>query len=101
MKTVTVTLRSTAPYSQGKHITEERSKKETAKDFEARTWRQRLHTNKDGNIVIPPMSFEKLPERGSQVSLDPDSRQRQKDVHQANRGWRHGSGTAGFGHQGN
>jgi len=58
MKTAIVKLRSVSPYSQSKHYTTEKLPKELAKDYEARTWRDRLHVNKDGNVFIPPMSFK-------------------------------------------
>ena len=58
MKTCTVTLKSTSPYSQGKHITEEKKAGESNSDHEKRAWRQRLHTDAAGNVVIPPMSFK-------------------------------------------
>ncbi len=58
MRSCTVSLESTSPYSQGKHITEEKKDRELPKDYEARTWRHRLHTDDTGNVVIPPMSFK-------------------------------------------
>jgi hypothetical protein len=58
MNTCTVTLHSTSPYSQGKHVTEETKDRELKKDYEARTWRHRLHVNEAGNVIIPPMSFK-------------------------------------------
>ena len=32
--------------------------KELARDYESRTWRERLHVTEDGNVFIPPMSFK-------------------------------------------
>ena len=58
MKTCVVTLQSTSPYSQGKHITESKKDRELPNDYEARTWRHRMHTNADGNVIIPPMAFK-------------------------------------------
>lgn len=58
MKTAVATLRSVSPYSQSKHYTTEKLPKELAKDYEARTWRDRLHVNEHGSVVIPPMSFK-------------------------------------------
>lgn len=58
IKTAVVTLKSTSPYSQSRHHTTEKLPKENPRDYEARTWRERMHTNSDGNIFIPPMAFK-------------------------------------------
>jgi hypothetical protein len=58
MKTATVSIKSVSPYSQSKHYTTEKLPKELAKDYEARTWQDRLHSTEDGNVFIPPMSFK-------------------------------------------
>jgi len=53
-----VTLESTSPYSQGKLMVEEKRDRELPADYETRTWRKRLHTNANGNVLIPPMAFK-------------------------------------------
>lgn len=58
MKTARVTLRGVSPYSQSKHYQTEKLPKELAKDYEARTWRDRMHVDPNGNVFIPPMSFK-------------------------------------------
>ena len=58
MKTATVQLRGVSPYSQSKHYQTEKLQKESAKDYEARTWRDRMHATDDGHVFIPPMSFK-------------------------------------------
>ena len=58
MKTATATLRSTAPYSQSKHYTVDKLNKESPRDYEARTWRERMHVTDDGHVLIPPMAFK-------------------------------------------
>jgi len=58
MKTATVTLRGVSPYSQSKHYSTEKLAKENSKDYEARTWRDRMHATDDGSVFIPPMSFK-------------------------------------------
>ncbi|MGQ0595798.1 hypothetical protein [Aquabacterium sp.] len=58
MKTATVRIKSVSPYSQSKHYTTEKLPKELAKDYETRTWRDRLHVNDAGQVFIPPMSFK-------------------------------------------
>lgn len=58
MKTATVHLKSISPYSQSRHYDVPKLDKENAKDFERRTWKNRLHVNEAGNVVIPPMAFK-------------------------------------------
>ncbi len=58
MKKAITTLKSIAPYSQSKHYQTEKLDKELAKDYEARTWRDRLHVDSNGHVFIPPMSFK-------------------------------------------
>lgn len=58
MKTAVATLQSVSPYSQSKHHITPKLDKESAFDYEARTWRERLHVNKDGMVFIPPMAFK-------------------------------------------
>lgn len=58
MKTAIARLRSLSPYSQSRHYTTEKLDKENAKDYETRTWRDRLHTTDSGEVFIPPMSFK-------------------------------------------
>jgi hypothetical protein len=60
MKTATAKLHSVSPYSQSRHYTVDKANngKEGPKDYEARTWRERLHVNDKGNVFIPPMAFK-------------------------------------------
>ena len=58
MKTAVVVIKGVSPYSQSKHYSTEKLEKESPKDYETRTWRDRLHVNADGNVFIPPMSFK-------------------------------------------
>lgn len=59
MRTAVATLESVSPYSQSKHYTDPPKKeKESPKDYEARTWRERMHATADGRVFIPPMSFK-------------------------------------------
>lgn len=52
-----VTLRSVSPYSQSRAYDAPKKPKETAKDYEERTWKERLHVL-DGQVYIPPMGFK-------------------------------------------
>lgn len=58
MITATATLQGTSPYSQSKVITSVKGPKETHDGFETRTWRERLHTDENGNVIIPPTTFK-------------------------------------------
>lgn len=60
MKTAIATLKSVSPYSQSRHYVVDKANngKEGPKDYEARTWRERLHINDEGNVFIPPMAFK-------------------------------------------
>lgn len=58
MKTASVKIKGVSPLSQSKYIRTTRKEKESAQDFEARSWRERLHSDKDGSVLIPPMAFK-------------------------------------------
>lgn len=60
MKIATCTLKSVSPYSPSRSYVHEidRLPKENHEAYEERTWRNKAHTTKDGNIFIPPMSFK-------------------------------------------
>lgn len=61
MKTATCYLKSQSPYSQSKYIDKEDHpplEKETGEDYEKRNWRHRVHRDKEGSVIIPPMAFK-------------------------------------------
>jgi len=58
MYQVTAKLKSASPYSQGRYYQTPKLEKELAKDYEARTWRDRLHSDENGEVFIPPMCFK-------------------------------------------
>lgn len=58
MKTAIAHLTSVSPYSQSRHYDVPKLEREIPKDYEARTWRNRLHTDDNGSVYIPPMSFK-------------------------------------------
>lgn len=59
MKTAIVRLKSASPYSQSKYHASAKLDKELAKDYEARTWRERQHYDeKTQEVYIPPMAFK-------------------------------------------
>ena len=62
MKTFVATLKSTSPISFGRYYIQDVPKhdKESAADFEERTWRERLHTTKDERVFIPAFAFKRM-----------------------------------------
>jgi len=58
MKRVVATLQSISPYGQSKFYEVEKKEKEGSADYEARTWRERMHYDKNGNVFIPPQAFK-------------------------------------------
>lgn len=58
MRVATAHLESLSPYSQSRHYVVPKLDKEGPADFEARTWRERLHVDADGFVVMPPMAFK-------------------------------------------
>ena len=58
MKIAVATLKGTAPYSQSRHYDTPKLPKEAHRDYEARTWRDRLHSDSAGQVFIPAMSFK-------------------------------------------
>jgi hypothetical protein len=57
MKICHATLKAVAPYSSSRAHETEKLPKETAQDFEERTWRNKAHV-KSGKVYIPPMAFK-------------------------------------------
>lgn len=58
MITAKAKLKSASPYSQSRFIREKKTRDETHGDFEERSWRQRLHVDDEGHVIIPSMSFK-------------------------------------------
>jgi hypothetical protein len=53
----TCILESLSPLSMSRHYTTpEKTPKESAADYEKRTWRERLHYDDKGEVFIPPMA---------------------------------------------
>lgn len=51
---VQVKLKSAGPYGQSKGYLAEKLNKESAADYEKRTWRERCHYDDKGQVYIPP-----------------------------------------------
>jgi hypothetical protein len=51
-------LKSNAPYSQSYFHDTPKLPKESAEDYEERTWRNKAHATPEGQLFIPPMCFK-------------------------------------------
>jgi hypothetical protein len=58
MRTAIARLRGVSPMSQSRMHDAPRLEKEGHDDYERRTWREKLHYDKDGTIYIPPMGLK-------------------------------------------
>lgn len=58
MKIATAELKSISAYSQSRHYKTEKLPKELAAAYEERTWRDRMHIDAEGFVMIPPMAFK-------------------------------------------
>jgi hypothetical protein len=66
MKIAHATLKSVAPYSQSRAHETPKLDRETSDAHEVRTWREKTHTNPNGHIFIPPMSFKQSLDKAAQ-----------------------------------
>lgn len=57
-KIAIATIKGNSPYSQSKYHNTPKLNKELPKDYEERTWRERMHVNEDEYVIIPPMCFK-------------------------------------------
>lgn len=58
MKRVVVRIKGVSPYSQSRFHNTPKKEKESAADYEERTWRERVAVQEDGRVIIPPMAFK-------------------------------------------
>jgi len=60
MKTYGVEIYSKSPIAFGKFYSQSVPKldRESANDYEQRTWKERAHTDNDGNVYIPALAFK-------------------------------------------
>ena len=58
MRTAIASLESISPYSQSNFFSSERKDKETHADFEERCWRERMHVDAAGWMIVPAMSLK-------------------------------------------
>lgn len=60
MRTVQVKVKGVAPLGFSRHYEVPKLEKESPADYEERTWRNRLHVDKEGQVVIPPMMWKNM-----------------------------------------
>lgn len=58
IRNLTATLEGISPYSQSSFFVSEKKDKERPDQFEERCWRERMHVDDDGFVVIPAMSIK-------------------------------------------
>jgi hypothetical protein len=58
MITVTVKLKSVASYQYSRFHNTPKEEKESAADYEDRTWRNKAHINEKGQCFVPPMALK-------------------------------------------
>lgn len=58
MKIATARIKGVSPYQMSKYHEAEKKNKESAADYDARTWRERAHFDDEGFVYIPPMAFK-------------------------------------------
>jgi hypothetical protein len=58
-------IRGISVYSQSKFYKTPKLERESHADYEARTWRDRMHVNEDGNVIIPSMSLKNCLDSGA------------------------------------
>ena len=59
IRIATATIKGFSPYSPSRQHDEPALSGEKKDAYEARTWRHKAHTDKDGFVIIPFMSFKK------------------------------------------
>lgn len=70
MKKAIVKLKSVSAYSQGRFHQTPKLNKELPADYEARTWPEKLHVDKEGYVIIPGTQFaNSLREAAKYLSL--------------------------------
>lgn len=67
MKKVTISLKSIAPYTQSRMHHTQKLEKESANDFEARTWLEKCTVDDQGYICIPAMAFKQALDRAAKM----------------------------------
>lgn len=67
MRKCTALLESIAPYFQSRYVGVPKLDRENPRDYEERTWRERVHTNDKGEVFIPATAFHKSVIRAAEM----------------------------------
>ena len=67
MRQVTATLESITPYFQSRYISVPKKDRENPRDYEERTWQERIHADDAGRVYIPSTAFQKSLIRAAQM----------------------------------
>ena len=59
IRTCTATIQGVSPYSPSRFLEEPKRPGEDGDAYERRTWRLKAHADKNGNVIVPFMSFKK------------------------------------------
>ena len=65
MRVFRVKMKSAGAYTQRKYHDTPKKDKERPDDWEKRTWRESMHVNGSGNMIIPPSQFQKCAQAGA------------------------------------
>ena len=58
MRDVTIEIESLTPYSSSRYLEQSLEKGETLDAHERRRWREKLHTDENGNVFVPGVAFK-------------------------------------------
>lgn len=58
MKTATINIIGTSPLAQGRKVNDPALEKEGKDDYDARTWRSKMHVNDNGKVIIPSFALK-------------------------------------------
>jgi hypothetical protein len=61
MKTAVISIKGISPYSPSKHVNRDefpKGRQEPEGEYEKRIWRERIHADPEGHVLIPPMCFK-------------------------------------------
>lgn len=58
MKIATIKITGVSPIAQGKFVSEPKKDKELSKDYEARTWRHKMHFDNHDEVFIPNFALK-------------------------------------------
>jgi len=82
MRTAKVTHKSISPFQFNAPVRPEEISGETKDQQEERTWRDKAHTDQEGNVFIPPRSIPKCSSECSKIPLNANQGQGEANLYQ-------------------